>query len=58
MIHKQSVCLALAVLLIIMVIAALPGLARRLVDCQPGSSYSLRHGRCVGHLEFDIKVRR
>ena len=57
MIHKQSVWLALAVLLtsivIVMVIAALPSLANRLVDCPRGHYYSIKHLRCVGYLEFD-----
>ena len=54
---QASVWLTLAVLLtsmvIVMVIAALPRLADRLVDCPRGHNYSIKHLRCVGNLEFD-----
>jgi hypothetical protein len=57
MFHKESVWLAVAVLagavLAFVVAVGVPNLADRLIDCPDGRSYSLRHGRCVGNLEFD-----
>jgi hypothetical protein len=43
------------VTLVVLLWVGLSYLAVRLVDCEPGYSYSLRHGRCVGNLEFDVR---
>jgi hypothetical protein len=53
MIHKQSVWLALLVIVSPFLILALLDMAPRLVDCPPGRYYSIKHLRCVGNLEFD-----
>jgi hypothetical protein len=57
MIHKQSVWLALLVIvspfLILAILALLDDMGPRLVDCPRGQSYSIKHLRCVGHLEID-----
>jgi hypothetical protein len=42
------------VTLVVLLWVGLSYLAVRLVDCEPGSFYSLKRGRCVGGLEFDV----
>ena len=43
--------------LVVLLWFGLSFLAARLIDCELGYAYSIRHGRCVGMLEFDLGWR-